>query len=282
MKNQIVFLAACVLLSGRQLIAQCSDAGVCSIGHETTSPGPRVSVDYQFGRSSRTDDLTFHSVVVSADIPVFTDSRLYASIPYSRQSGPLGSASGIGDMTLIWTQRLLGDAASRLGIQMGGKIALADVNTNGLPQAYQSGLGTHDGLFGVTYDVLEWNFALAYQLSRGRSSNSVNRLRRCDDLLLRAGYRHEFTSVTLGGEVLAIKRLAQSSVLTSGSGQPEAFGDLSNSDQTQINVLVRGSYALSETVDLKGMAAIPLLKRDVNVDGLTRSVSLSLGLSLLL
>jgi len=279
MKGRLFFLVVCIVLGGQQSFTQCSDAGVCSIGHQPQGKTHRISVSYLFGKSSKADDLNFHSVVVGADLHVFEDSRVSISVPYSSQSGPLGSTSGFGDATVLWTQRLLNGETSGFSIQFGVKLPLANVNADNLPQAYQSGLGTTDGLFGLSYDLQEWSFAVGYQLSRGRSENRVNRVRRCDDVLLRAGYAHAFDVGRIAGEVLAIKRLAQSNILTSAAGQPEMFGLLAKSNQVQVNIVGRGAYPLSNAIEVQGMLAIPMLMRDVNVDGLTRSFSLSAGLS---
>ena len=60
-------------------------------------------------------------------------------------------------------------------------------------------------------------------------------------------------------EALAIKQLGESSVLTSSAAL--------------------GSPALSEGLTHSAFVAIPTLKREVNVDGLKRSIALSAGLS---
>ncbi len=118
-----------------------------------------------------------------------------------------------------------------------------------------------------------------YQLSRGRSDNNLTRLKRGDDILVRMGYRFDLQQAKVVGEVLAIKRLEKSSVRNLASTRPDDFVDVPASDQFQINLQGRLSYPLSERYNLQILAAVPLLKRDVNVDGLKRSFSLSLGLS---
>lgn len=274
----LIFLAA---LSTRA-VGQCSDAGVCSLGRQTTDRSHEVSLTYLFGKSTKADDLTFHSVQLGAAIQVFDQSRLSISLPFNRQSGPLGSTTGSGDLTLLWSQTVLSGSLVRLGFQIGGKLAIADVNAKNLPQAYQSGLGTNDLLIGATSEFLQWNIALAYQFSQNRSLNRVIRLKRGDDILLRIGYSDATDKWQLGAEMLTIKRLQKSSVLLSASGQPEVYGVLPESNQTQLNLVGRAGYRLSSESELRGMVAFPLLNRKVNVDGLTRSLSLSLGFAYLL
>jgi len=259
--------------------SQCSDAGVCSIGHRSSQQQVQVGMDYAFGMSSKADDLKFHSVIASVLVPVFEDSRLTLSLPYSRQRGPLGSASGIGDLTAIWTQTVFSGTDFRFNVNVGTKIALANVNSGGLPQSYQSGLGTNDVLAGISYETGEWNFSFGYQLSQGRSDNVFSRLKRGDDLLFTVGYEMPVGEFTAAGEVLAIKRIHTSNVLVPLAAQPlPLYIDIPGSDQTQINLVGRLSYPLTESIRTRGMIAVPMLKRDVNIDGLTRSISLSIGL----
>jgi len=73
----------------------------------------------------------------------------------------------------------------------------------------------------------------------------------------------------------------KSSVLVSGTGATETFADVANSDQLQINLVARTSYRFLDNYDIRVLAAAPLRNRDVNVDGLTRSITLSAGFSYL-
>jgi len=279
MKNILAVLLGCSMLFSNKILAQCSDAGVCSIGQHSDSPQHSISFGYQFWKSTKTDDLTFHSVNLSADLHLFDDSRLFLGIPYNSQSGPLGSTGGPGDLTIIWTQRLLTNESEQLSVQFGGKLALAEDNAGKLPQAYQSGLGTNDLLFGLTYTYEAWSFTGAYQQPFGRSENIIDRLKRGGDLLMGVSYTHQLESFTLGGDVLFIKRLSLSSVLAAGTSPNKVFLTLPGSAQSQINIVGRASYALSAKTEVKGTFAVPMIKRSVNVDGLTRSISLSIGLS---
>lgn len=281
MMTRILLIAAVAGLSFCQSAAQCSDAGVCSIGHRVSQSRHEISLTYQFGRSSRKDDLTFHSLQAGIALQIFDESRLSFSLPWNSQSGPLGSISGVGDLTLVWSQTILENTGWQMGFQIGGKLAIAKVNAGDLPQAYQSGLGTNDLLIGVAGTYENWNITLAYQFSQERSANRIDRLKRGDDVLFRMGYTDKWGDWDLGGEILGIKRLQKSSVRTSLPGAPEVFGDLPDSDQAQVNVLGRAGFRMAEKFELRGMLAFPLLERKVNVDGLTRSISLSVGVAYL-
>ncbi len=278
LKNRSWQLAACLLfLTTGILRSQCSDAGICSIGNRPVQQRLQLALDFGFGASSSPDDLTFYSITGSAFIPIFDRSYVTVMLPFNRQSGPLGATSGIGDLTAVWTQ-VLSETDSQLKLNVGVKMSLADVNSGMLPQSYQSGLGTNDLLAGISFEPGEWRFSIGYQLSRGRSENRHSRLKRGDDLLISAGYGAQFGRLTAAGEILAIKRLHESNILMT-PGQPvPIYGDVPGSDQFQINVVGRISYPLMESARARGSVAFPVLKRDINIDGLKRSLSLSLGL----
>jgi hypothetical protein len=262
--------------------AQCSDAGVCVVGSRHALMGHRVSVGYVFGKSGKTDDLTIHSFQIEGDIQLFHDSRLTVRLPWSRTSGPLGHTGGIGDLTLLWNQTVWEAIGGQLSVQAGGKFATGNANSADLPQAYQPGLGTNDLLLGISYDTEPWLFAFGYQRSRERSNNSITRLQRGDDLLARIGYNTHAGDLTVGLEILAIKRLQEASVLNAAIAGGNSFTTISGSDQFQANLLATVSLPFSESYSISGFAAVPLRGRNVNVDGLTRSITLSVAIQYLL
>jgi len=257
---------------------QCSDAGVCVVGSRHALAGHRLSAGYAIGKSGKSDDLTIHSVQVEGDLQLFRDSRLTIRLPWSRTSGPLGSTSGVGDLTVVLNQTVWEVDGDQINVQIGGKFATGNANSSNLPQAYQPGLGTNDLLLGISYETEPWLFALGYQLSRGRSDNSITRLKRGDDMLARIGYKTHVDVLLVGLEVLAIKRLQESSVLDPAIAGGSSFIEVSGSDQFQANMMATVSLPISERYGLRGLAAVPLRSRSVNVDGLTRSISLSIGI----
>ncbi|MEX2090260.1 MAG: hypothetical protein WEB62_10835, partial [Bacteroidota bacterium] len=267
----------CILLTlfPHSVYSQCSDAGVCSIGSHRPAASHQIGVSYTYGRSSATDDLTFHSVALEGNFHLEQDTRFAVTLPWSTQSGPLGSASGLGDLILVLDHVLLRSMPGQLNVQVGGKLATGEVNGGNLPQSYQSGLGTNDLLLGLSYSYDSWNAALGYQYSGGRSENRQTRLKRGDDFLIRLGYNTSIAPVTAGLEVLAVKRLAESSVHEFTTQSGDMFISIPKSDQFQINILGRFSLPLEEGYSLQTLVAFPILKRDINVDGLTRALTLS-------
>ena len=258
---------------------QCSDAGVCVIGENHGPSGHSLGLSYSYGSSGKDSTLTFHTIRLEGTYHVLKNADIYLGIPFSSQSGPAGSTSGIGDLTILWNQTILSGEGT-LRVQGGVKLATGEVNANNLPQAYQSGLGTNDVLLGASYEINNIILAAAYQIATGRSANRPTRLKRGDDLMMRAGYTHREETFILGGELLAIKRIQESSVLQ--AAQPETFVNVPNSNQLQVNLIGRFTYNLDKHYLLQTEGALALLKRDTNIDGLKRAFTLSFGLTYVL
>lgn len=283
MKRFVSVLLFLLLLSAAELSAQCSDAGACSIGggmheQETDAAQHSFAIRYGYGSSGKTDELRFHSLQLEADVQILTHARLGVRLPWTSVEGPRGSTSGLADIILIWDQQLWSADDIAVHAQGGVKLATGEDNAKGLPQSYQPGLGTNDLLFGLSLAYSQWHIAAAYQYSPGRSANAITRLRRGDDLLLRAGYVANISDFHVGMELLAVQRLSLSSVLDAHATGEEVFVDLPDSDQFQLNLAAQAALPLSDAFSLLAHAAVPLLKREVNVDGLTRALTVSAGL----
>ncbi len=284
MKNAI-FSLLLLVFSGNlsKLLPQCSDAGVCSVGHTTDDNDDNilnVYAGYKFGSSGKEDDVKYHSFQLGTIYNVFDRTSFQLSIPYNLQSGPLGNVSGIGDLLLSVTQNIILDNNSSFNASIGAKLATGEDNTENLPMAYQSGLGSNDILFALNYSYNNIGFGIGYQLAGGRNDN-ITKLERGDDLLLRVSYNFIINQFTIKPQILFIKRLSESSVVNSASMAPmETFIDVENSDQAQLNLLTVVQYQIDKNYSLFADFAIPFIKREVNVDGLTRSFSASVGVQL--
>ncbi len=282
----IVFaLFISLMLSSGSAHAQCSDAGICIFGKERQDSSRKFnsqfSLAYVFGRSGQSvfdnDDIIYNTFKLGGEFEVFKTSRFGFSIPYSYNSGDFGSVSGIGDLSLYWSYSLPVRKNHLLSFQIGAKLAAGKVNSNdSLPQRYMPGLGTNDLLLGVSYSTKNFTISAAYQKPFGRSANDVTGLKRGDDFLFRAGYHEVFNKLRVAAEVLTILRLQESSILNPLTNTDD-YIQVDGSNETQINLLGEVTYNVSDNFDLIGSAAIPLLKRDYNLDGLRRSITLSGG-----
>jgi hypothetical protein len=288
MKIKIIILSVVLFigLTNNNIFSQCSDAGVCILGKKHNGQmhayNSQFSLSYIFGRSGKEDDfdddILYNSVRLGGEFEVFEALQFGFALPYSFNSGDLGSVSGIGDLSLYWTYTIPVNKHT-LSFQLGGKLATGKVNTDdSLPQAYMPGLGTNDLLVGVGFSTRNFSISAAYQKPFGRSANYVTRLKRGDDLLLRAGYHEIFNKLKVKAEVLTIVRIQQSSIQNI-IALNEDFIDIDGSNETQVNLLGEVSYAVSKNFEITGLAAVPLLNRDYNLDGLRRSISLSAGVT---
>ncbi len=262
--------------------AQCSDAGICQIGGHSMEEEAEmlfsISGFYKYGYSGKEDDVQFNSFQLNASYNAFGSSSIQLLVPYNLQSGPSGNVNGIGDLILSLNQNLLSDKGSSLDASLGIKMATGDDNKDNLPQVYQSGLGTNDVLLALNYTFDKISFGAGYQIS-GERNNNITRLEKGDDLLLRASYDLLFDQLSITPQLLFIQRLTESSILDTASTNEEKFVEVNNSDQAQLNFLTVFRYKIDNYFTLVGDFAIPFIKREVNVDGLTRAFSASVGVS---
>lgn len=164
-----------------------------------------------------------------------------------------------------------------LDATIGVRFATGDENKEPLlPQIYQNGLGTNDVIFAVNYYYDKIGFGAGYQLAGGRNDNAVTRLKCGDDLLIRTSYLFSLEDFSIIPQLLFIKRLSKSSILDTNSTN-ESFIEVDKSDQSQLNLLIQLQYEMSRNFALIADGAIPFINREVNVDGLTRAYTFSLG-----
>jgi len=259
--------------------AQCSDAGICQLGGHMlegeTGKQFNISTLFRYGYSGKEDDVQYYSFVVDGYYNVLEKSSIQLMIPYNIQSGPLGDVSGIGDLIVSWNQGLFSNENSSFNASLGIKLATGDVIKDSLPQVYQSGLGTNDILLGINYAYKNFVLGVGYQISGGRN-NDTYQLEKGDDLLLRASYQFSFDKINIIPQLLYIQPLAESSILDSTSTE-ETYVDVQDSNQPQLNLLVAMEYKFNDNLALIGDFAIPFIKRKVNLDGLQRAITASLG-----
>lgn len=281
-------ICALLYLMAADARAQCSDAGACAIsrhaGDEPAAHSHTVGVRYQYGSSGSPDDVKYHAVSVEANLQPFSESRLMLTLPFHSQSGPLGSVSGMGDLIAVWEQTVLrwGETENRLRIQAGARLATGNANAEpSLPMTYQPGLGSNDLILGASAGLSRWTAGAAYQLAGKRNNNALVRLERGDQILVWGNYELPLDKTTFSPGVTIIKQLQESSVLESAAST-EAFVSVPGSDQLQVNLALRVRHEFSPQLGAELFAAIPLRPRDVNVDGLKRSMVLSIGMFLAL
>lgn len=279
-----VFAAVLVLttsaLSISPAFSQCSDAGICSIEsalHDRKHQS--INFDYIYGSSD--SSLTYSTYQLSADINLFTGTKIWGSLPLVMTDGPLGGVSGIGDLILVVNQKLFEIGGAGAYIDFGTRLATGTQNAgDSLPLKYQTGLGSNDLMFGVSVVSDNINVGIGYQLNGGRAANELTRLKRGDDFIVRGGYMHRGESLDFGGELLAIKKLEEQSILDHvDSVGREIFTNLPGSDAFQLNALLKARWNIANSFALTGSVGFPLLERKVSVDGLTRAYTVTAGIA---
>jgi len=281
-----VLSGICILLclAPAEAQGQCSDAGACTISRhaeaDETSHSQTLAVRYSYGSSGSPDQLKYHSVHAEATLRPFSESRLILILPFSRLTGPLGTSSGLGDIIAIWEQEILrwGDRENSLQVQAGMRLATGNANAKpGLPMTYQPGLGSNDVILGASCRLSHWTAGAAYQLAGARNDNSLIRLKRGDHVIAWASHEFSWHKTAFSPGVTIIKQVQKSSALQT-AGSTDAFTPVPGSAQLQVNLAVRVLHEVSSSLGTELFAAIPLRPRDVNVDGLKRSVVLTLAI----
>lgn len=284
-KLLIPFLALFALFSANSY-PQCSDAGICVIGKRNSEVtaniyNNKITVDYNIGFSGKDGGgFVVNTLTLASDFHLYKTLRTEFILPYKIVSGPVATERGFDDMTLLFTGDLPIPGIGALSASIGAKFSSGSSNKDGLWQAYQPALGSTDLLFGVGTRFGLVNLYLGYQKVFGRNDNSYTRLKRGDDLLFRFGMTEPYKKFTFQGEVLVIKRIQKSNILVYGSN-PEQYTDVDGSNELQVNLLARLGYMISPTMRFESYAALPLLKRTYNIDGLKRVFSFSASLTYL-
>jgi len=287
---KLILIIILSLIYSLNLQSQCSDAGVCIVGRhnskEFISHTSLASFGYVYGYSGKDPDINgglnniyYGSFVLDAELDIFRSTRLAAAMPYTFVTGPLGYIAGAGDLSVLFTKDFMVKKIHKLSFSLGGKFATGKVNsTDSLPQRYMPGLGTNDIYLGAAYSYSNYYFGIAYQKPFGRSANYVTRLKRGDDLMFRMGYFENFKKIGIKAELITILRLMPSSILNTESVE-ESFVTIDGSNEAQVNLLAAVTLHVSREIGLTGQAAIPLLHRNYNYDGLKRTLSLAASVS---
>jgi hypothetical protein len=131
-------------------------------------------------------------------------------------------------------------------------------------------------MIGGSWSNGEWAAGIGYQIAGKRSANAVTRLQRGDDGLVWASYSRQAGPVRVETQILLIKRLKDDTILDP-TPPGERFIRVAGSDQLQLNLGGMVGYQINDDLSLEVGVAIPLLKRDVNIDGLKRALTLSVG-----
>lgn len=242
-----------------------------------------IVLTYVYGNSGPSGDssqrnIKYYSFILSGEAEVLDGFNLWASVPVNQQSGLLGSVTGVGDVMVIVNKKLLTAFGAEFSVGLGGRFATGNDNQDHLPQAYQSGLGSNDFLIEADAISKALNFGFAYQITGSRNANERTKLKQGDQFVVNAGYTYRGDGFDIGLQLLGIKQLQETSVLDPLS-QTTSFVNVAGTDALQLDMLLKARGQVTGWLAIVGSAGFPINLRDVNVDGLTREFTTSLGLA---
>ena len=304
-------LLGVLLLSSSSFGQGCSDAGFCTMGSMRPDQAYSKKVDLKLramelnlyqGQSIHTP--VIYVATIDATIGINEINYLQVKLPYQYAEGELGSARGMGDISLSFTHVLRTTNRYTLSGTLGGKIPMGDgaeeVNnsfTGGVDQPihmyYQPSLGTYDIVGGLSWINERWLFATGIQIPLNRTENEflwskfpnypnreyieqydpAPRLKRGIDVMLRAERNWRFTNYNFSLGLLPIWRITPDNGFISESGVPRVewqTGDLPGTTGLALSALVSFGYHFDVNNSIKIIHGHKLAQRDVNPDGLTR------------
>jgi hypothetical protein len=286
----------------------CSDAGFCTMGamRPDQAYSKRLdvklrSIEANFYRG--TSLLSPKIYVATIDATVGLNDRNYVQIklPYQYAEGSLGSAKGMGDISLSFTHVLRTSSKYTLSGTFGGKIPMGDANetvnnefTNGqdspLHTYYQPSLGSYDLVGGLSWINDKWLLATGIQIPLTRQSNEFSwggfpdypnqkyverynrgrELMRGTDVMLRVERNWRFTNYNFSLGLLPIYRITKDNAILPGQNPTEQRGDLDGTTGMALTALASFGYQFDVNSSVKLIHGMKITDRDYNPDGLTR------------
>ncbi len=285
MRSVTLYLLILISLISSPAFSQDMDAGISVMGRRDA----RFDKDRDESKFMLTNNLgfsgkdpldkssfTINTISAEGDVHFYKSSRAYFRLGYGIIAGPIATEKGLGDMIIMFSSDARLPLVGDWNFSFGAKFSSGSATIDGLPPSYQPGLGTNDILLGFGKNFGIANIYLGYQKPFGRSNNAATELKRGDDVMMRAGITEIFKTGSFQMEILGIRRIQKSNVkvvLTT----PTQYVDIDNSNQLQLNVMAKVNVQTSKNISIEALAALPLLTRDSNIDGLKRAFSISLS-----
>jgi hypothetical protein len=299
--KKICVLVFAILIYNEGVSQGCSDAGVCSIGgmkgHNKKDEKMAFTLNNQYGVGEQS--IQIFNTQLESVFRLNSKLKFQIKIPLIFTKGNLGSNTGLGDISTVFSYTYYNKKDWKLGGSGGFKIGVnsADKKYNqslpanntiqlSLPMPYQTSLGTHDLLFGMDARYKsKWLFAIGLQwpLIQFNKNNfdttivkldetakqyfSSNKLFRRPDLVLRIDKNFELNDHwQINAGILPIYHLGHDRI-EDENGVSHA---VSGSSGLTLNVGGGLAYALSDKFSITLRYASPLIVRKVRPDGLTR------------
>ncbi|AZQ63336.1 hypothetical protein EI427_14125 [Flammeovirga pectinis] len=290
-----VFIISTISFSLDTFAQGCSDAGVCSIGpmkhtdlfdDVPTNGELRFKPSYGLGEKA----VSVINLQIEGDYSIADVVYFQFQLPYTFTTGNLGSANGLGDLTLSLSAPVFTNDKVTTTVFAGTKIPSNDGNLmqdgQALPMVYQTSLGTYDLLAGIAVNVDKLLFSVGYQQPLTQNSNtyietgndpdneywSTNEFERQPDVAIRAEYGKNAEKINWKAGLLGIIHIGEDSYLDPTDNQRK---NIEGSSGLTLNITGGvskswGRYSLGSDL------GFPIIARSARPDGLTRSFVLSL------
>jgi hypothetical protein len=289
-----------LLLIGLSLPAHaqgCSDAGFCTMGAmRPDQPFHRnnkfhlSAMEISFYRGTTTLSPVVYVATADLNFSINARNSVQLKLPYQWVSGRLAETEGVGDWSLCYTHNLLRTDRFDLSYSVGAKIPTnasdKSVNQLPLPMYYQTSLGTHDLVGGLSLLSRKWLFATGIQAPFGKNGNRfvwsawdgteeeayVDRyhqardLRRGIDIMLRVERNFRLSRWNFSAGLLPIYRISRDA-FTNSRGQRVVARETTG---LALSGIVTAGYSFNVKSSVRLLLGHKIMLRPLNPDGLTR------------
>lgn len=287
--SALIATALCAIATNDGQAQGCSDAGVCTMSsfkpHEAESTKEQYNQVKVGGFVGTADNsITAYGSYVEYNTRLSRRFGLDAKLTTLAQSGNGISVFGLSDLFVN-----AGYApAEGVNLTLGVKIPLSDANRKRddrvLPLDYQASLGTLDLVFGVGYQIENFQLVAALQQPLTQNNNgfiaadypnnsalrtfqSTDNFKRSGDVMLRISYPIEIDpALRLTPSILPIYHLTNDKYTDEAKVEREIPG----SQGLTLNANAYVDYAIDDDNAIQLNMAMPLAVRQARPDGLTR------------
>lgn len=286
----------------------CSDAGFCTMGAMKPDQAfnkkvklklRSVELSYYSGKTTLTPVVTVFNL--DAGVSITNNLSAQIKIPYQAVSGSFDNTSGMGDISLSITQRLIDTDNFDFSATLGTKIPSnkADLRSSGkkqplseglvLPMYYQTSLGTFDFVAGASLISSKWLFATGIQIALNANNNTwwarewlppvypsesyvrsyddANLLKRGTDVMLRVERNFRFSKYSFNVGLLPIWRISKDQTADRTTNQ---YRKVDKTTGLALTALTGFAYNFNINNAVKFSYGLKIVDREVNPDGLTR------------
>ena len=280
------------LLTGLQTYPQgCSDAGLCSMGDLdgqglSNENKDNTQVSYIFGLGEQ--ESLINTILFEQRFHVFDKrGQIFLQLPFHYIYGNLGQTYGVGDINLGFNYTYLRKKDFSASFMVASKLPPNDANKTidgkGAPMVYQTSLGTYDLALGANVFYKKWQFGFGYLKPFGSNKNQflhadwpdnedaleyieMEDLHRGDDAMLRVNRFFYTDKSRYNAGLLALYRLQKDKITQNGQTVI-----LDHSDGLTLNINLGYNKLLKNKDAITLSVAVPIIVREVRVDGLTRT-----------